>query len=231
MTIDTVAQNAGILHNTILRDEVYDYLRKNILNHHFPPGHRFDLKELEKQLGISRTPLKVALHRLESEGLTKIRPRSGTFVTPLDINNVAESFDVRIMLETAAAPIVIANATDHEIAHLGVINKQLRTLLESGDYQEIVEQYIELDQEMHMQYMSYARNKQLMRIYSRLNIHLQIARVRRRFTRPSSDETQQEHEAILMAISARNVAGLQATLTEHLTKSKERTLSALRNHE
>ena len=62
-----MVQEVGILNNVILRDEVYDYLRKNILNYQFPPGHRFDLKELEKQLGISRTPLKVALHRLENE--------------------------------------------------------------------------------------------------------------------------------------------------------------------
>lgn len=224
-------QEVGILNNVILRDEVYDYLRKNILSYQFPPGHRFDLKELEKQLGISRTPLKVALHRLENEGLVKIRPRRGTFVTPLDINNVAESFDVRIMLETAVSPLVLANATDHELAQLGVMNNQMRALLESGDYQEVVQPFIELDQAMHSQYMSYARNKQLMRIYNRLNTHLQIARVRRSFNRPSSDETQQEHEAILVAIAARDVPALQHALTHHLQQSKERTLSAITEYE
>ena len=226
-----MVQEIGILNNVILRDEVYDYLRKNILNYQFPPGHRFDLKELEKQLGISRTPLKVALHRLENEGLVKIRPRRGTFVTPLDIDNVAESFDVRIMLETAVAPIVLTQATDHELAQLGVMNEQMRTMLESGDYQEVVQTYIELDQELHIQYMSYARNKQLMRIYNRLNTHLQIARVRRGFNRASSDETQQEHDAILEAIAARDVAALQQALTHHLQQSKERTLSAIRDYE
>jgi DNA-binding GntR family transcriptional regulator len=229
--MSAVASEPGILQNVILRDEVYDYLRRNIINHHFPPGYRFDLKELEKQLGISRTPLKVALHRLESEGLVKIRPRRGTYVTPLDVDSVAESFDVRIMLETAAAPIVMQNATAHELAQLGVINQQMRTLLESGDYQEIVSQYIDLDQALHSQYMSYARNKQLMRIYARLNTHLQIARLRRSFDRPSSDATQQEHERILQAIGQRDVAALQLSIKQHLVTSKERTLSAIRSHE
>ncbi len=227
--MSAVLEDGGILNNIILRDEVYDYLRKNIINHNFPPGFRFDLKKLEQQLKISRTPLKVALHRLESEGLVKIKPRSGTFVTPLDIKNVAESFDVRILLETAAAPIVLAQATEHELAQLDILNRQMHNLLEDDDYQEIVEQYIQLDQQMHTQYMSYTRNKQLLRIYNRLNTHLQIARVRRHFTRPSSDETQQEHEAILIAISARDVPGVQAALKNHLEESKERTLSALRD--
>ena len=229
--MSAVIREDGILNKVILRDEVYDYLRKNILNHTYPPGYRFDLKDIEKQLGISRTPLKVALHRLESEGLVKIRPRRGTFVTPLKYDDVAESFDVRIMLETAAAPIVLTNATDHELAQLGIISKKMGTLLTSGDYQEIVQEYIDLDHELHVQYMSYARNKQLMRIYNRLNTHLQIARLRGRFVRPSSDNTQREHEAMITAINKRDTTALQLAVTQHLEASKERILSAIKEYE
>ena len=210
-----------------LREQIYQRLRQRIMSHYYPPDYRFDLAELESRLGVSRTPLKEALHRLENEGLVKIRPRRGTFVTPLDPKSIAESFDVRMMLETAAAPIVIAQATDHEIAQLGVMNTHMRTLLNSDDYQSIVQQFIGMDQELHTQYMSYTRNKQLMRIYSRLNTHLQIARVRRNFERASSDETQQEHDAVLAALTARDVVALQQALQLHLENSKQRTLSAL----
>ena len=214
-----------------LRDQIYQRLRQRILSHYYPPSHRFDLADLQDRLGVSRTPLKEALHRLELEGLVKIRPRSGTFVTPLEPGNIAESFDVRIMLETAAAPHVITNATDHEIAQLGVMNTHMRTLLENNAYQDVVQQFIDMDQELHTQYMSYTRNKQLMRIYSRLNTHLQIARVRRNFERAASDETQAEHDTILAALTARDVVALQLALTNHLEKSKQRTLSALTDHE
>ena len=229
--MSSVVQSSGILNQVILRDEVYNYLRTNILNLHYPPGYRFDLKELEAHLGISRTPLKDALHRLESEGLVKIRPRRGTFVTPLEIKNVSESFDVRIMLETAAAPIVLANATDHELAQLGVMNTQMRALLDSADYQSIVQQYIAIDQAMHVQYMSYTRNKQLLRIYNRLNTHVQIARVVSHFESANSAETQQEHEAIITAITNRDVTALQQAISAHLTQSKQRTMQALHENE
>lgn len=220
--------NNGLLHNVILRDEAYDYLRKNIISHTFPPGYRFELKKLEQELGISRTPLKLALHRLESEGLVKIKPRRGTYVTPLNPANVAESFDVRAMLETAAAPIVIAQATDHEIAQLGIMIKQMRKLLENKAFPDNVPQYIDLDHALHRQFMSYARNKELLRIYARLNTHLQIARVRTRFSRANTDATQGEHELIQTAVEARDVTALQDAIASHLSASKARALAAIR---
>ena len=221
----------GILNNVILRDEVYDYLRNQIITLAFPPGYRFELNKLEKELGISRTPLNVALYRLEAEGLVKVRPRSGTFVTPITAENVSESFDVRLMLETAAAPIVLEQATDHELAELGTIHNQMNNLIEMGDYREVIADYIALDQKLHHQYVSYARNKQLMRVFTRLNTHLQIVRLQQKFDRISSNDTQEEHEAIVATLANRDVKALQAAIADHVTKSKERTLAALKENE
>lgn len=229
--MDSPTQNNGILNNVILRDEVYDYLRQQIISLAFPPGYRFELSKLEKELGISRTPLNVALYRLEAEGLVKVRPRSGTFVTPITAANIAENFDVRQMLEVSAAPIVLDKATDHELAQLGVIHTQMSNLIDSGDYHAVIGEYIALDQKFHIQYMSYARNKQLMRVFTRLNTHLQIVRLQQKFDRPSSNNTQEEHAAIVAALPNRDAATLQRAITEHVTKSKERTLAALKSND
>ena len=229
--MDSSPSQNGMINNVILRDEVYDYLRQQIISLAFPPGYRFELNKLKKELGISRTPLNVALHRLEADGLVKVRPRSGTFVTPITAENVAESFDVRLMLETAAAPFVLDNATDHELAQLGVIHTQMCNLLVEGPYREIVADYIDLDQKLHHQYMSYARNKQLMRVYTRLNTHLQIVRLQQRFERLGSDDTRAEHAAIIATLATRDVTALQAALRDHVLKSKARTLEALKEDE
>ncbi|MEM7797711.1 MAG: GntR family transcriptional regulator [Chloroflexota bacterium] len=225
--MDSTSKPGSILNNVILRDEVYDYLRQQILTLSFPPGYRFDLNKLEKELGISRTPLNVALYRLESEGLVKVRPRRGTFVTPLSARNIAESFDVRLMLETSAAPIVLKQATDHELAQLGILHTRMGNLLGSGNYRDIITDYINLDQELHTQYMSYTRNKQLMRVFTRLNTHLHIARIEQKFERSGSHDTQAEHTEIIKAIDQRSLKKLKKAIKTHITLSKERTLTAL----
>ena len=105
----------------------------------------------------------------------------------------------------------------------------MNNLLESGPYQEVIAEYIELDQKFHLQYMSYARNKQLIRVFTRLNTHLQIARLQQKFERPSSNNTREEHEAIISPLTERDVAKLQKAIGDHVLRSKERTLAAIKD--
>jgi GntR family transcriptional regulator, rspAB operon transcriptional repressor len=213
---------------TNIRDEVYRILHERILNHEYPPGYRFDLYELEEQFGISRTPLKEAVHRLEVEGLIEIRPRRGTYVVDIDSHNVAESFDVRRILECGAAEIVVRHATDAEIGELRALAVQMSQLLEANDYQAIVEKYIELDRQFHKRLVSLARNKRLAEAWTRIDTHVQIARVRQKFTRSDSQQyTETEHEAILQALELRDVEALVKVLAEHIELSKIRTLKAI----
>src|SRR5712692_5955504 len=128
-----------------ISDGVYEFLRRRILDHEYPPGYRFDLSGLADELGISRTPIREAMHRLEAEGLVDILPRRGTFVTTIELQEIAEGFDVRCALERFAAEIAACVATDEEIAHLRAILSEMRQLLAVVDYQSVVQKYIALD--------------------------------------------------------------------------------------
>lgn len=215
-----------------LRDEIYNRLRSRIISHYYPPNFRFDLSKLEAQLGVSRTPLKEALHRLENEGLVKIKARRGTFVTDLNTTEIAESFDVRNILESASAKFIIENATDEEVDGLVELSEKMKFLLDTADdYQAIVEEYIQLDYELHRLLISYTRNSKLISFHKRINTHLQIARVKQKFLPQQSRHTQYEHDEILKALKARDPEKLTAALDAHITFSKERTLKALRDLE
>ncbi len=215
------------LNLTSLRDEVYDLLRRRILNNNYLPGYRFDLSTLETQLGISRTPLKEAMQRLERDGLVEIRPRRGTFVTRLDPSDVAEGFDVRHILECAAAKIVAQKATDEEIAKFQAIHDEMNALLENGDYQTIVQDYIELDSRLHHYLVELTQNKRLQAVYQHVDTHLQIVRVRQKFSTPDSRQTQKEHEAMIVALKNRDAEAFCAAVGAHISLSKARTLMVL----
>ena len=98
-------------------DSVYEALRSAILSRSFAPGQRLNVHELAAELGVSLTPVKDALTRLEAEALIEIRPRSGTFVTAMSPDDVAEAFEIRCALECLAAEKALARATAADIAH------------------------------------------------------------------------------------------------------------------
>ncbi|MCP5099277.1 MAG: GntR family transcriptional regulator [Chloroflexi bacterium] len=215
------------LNLTSLRDEAYRLLRRSILNHTYPPGYRFDLSTLETQLGISRTPLKEALQRLERDGLIEIRPRRGTYVTKLDPSDVAEGFDVRRILECAAASIITHKASDSEIAYIQALNNEMNTLLESDDYQSIVQSYIELDRQLHHYIIELTGNKRLQTVYQHIDTHLQIVRVRQKFSKSDSMQTQKEHEAMMIALANRDADAFCNSVGIHIDTSKARVLTVL----
>lgn len=221
------AGDDGKLQPTSLRDEVYHLLRRRILSHEYPPGYRFDLTALETRLGISRTPLKEALHRLAADGLVEIRPRRGTFVTSLNATEVAESFEVRRILECGVAERIVCEATDAELAALRSIYREMEKLLVHDDYHAIIEAYIEHDRELHKRLMSFSRNQRLQSIYYHVDTHLQIARIQQHFSLPDSMQTQQEHDAILTALEKRDAPALLSAIRAHIDASQHRILRAL----
>ena len=226
------AEQKGRLNLGNIRDEVYRILQERILRHEYPPGFRFDLSQLEEQLGISRTPLKEALHRLEVEGLIEIRPRRGTYVIKLEPNDVAESFDVRRILECAAAEIAVSKASEADLAQLRTIADEMSQLLASDEYQRIVERYIELDRQFHGLIVKLAGNKRLAEMWRQLDTHVQVARVRHKFARSDSVQyTQTEHEAILQAFAQRDAPAVSQALAEHIDISKARVLKAIETND
>ena len=85
-----------------IADQVYSILRKNICEGQYPPGSWLQEVELCNQLGVSRSPVREALHRLVSDGLVVSVPNRGTFVKEFTCRDIDEIFDMRVMLEEYA---------------------------------------------------------------------------------------------------------------------------------
>src|ERR1700760_2162226 len=107
------------LKRSTLGDDVYTSLRSAVLEHTLAPGDRMNIDALARELEVSPTPVREALARLESEGLVRKRPLAGYTVSPLLTRaEFADMFDMRLLLECAAARWAAARATAEQRAEL-----------------------------------------------------------------------------------------------------------------
>jgi len=213
------------IHIHKVSEAAYEIVREKLVSKEFAPGQRLNLEAIEKQLGISRTPLKEALTRLEMEGLITIVPRSGTYVTDPGREEIAESFDVRRVLEVYGVELAVQRASDEDIRKLRAIVQELGALAAAEDRDAIYPRYLSLDHQFHRQLVALAGNQCLCQAHDRENVHAQMSRIRYRHSERELDVAQEEHERIMVALEARDVETAKAEMDAHLRRAKRSLLA------
>jgi DNA-binding GntR family transcriptional regulator len=116
-----------------LREEVYEHLRALLTQGRLPRGKFLNLNALAKELGTSRTPLRDALLRLESEGFVDILNRRGVRVRELTLDRIRDIYEIIGGLESSALRTVADLMTPEIVAHMDQLNRQAECALGSGD--------------------------------------------------------------------------------------------------
>jgi DNA-binding GntR family transcriptional regulator len=216
-------------------DEVYENLRDAILNRLFVPGERLQVDEIAERLGVSLTPVRHAIQQLATEGLIEIKPRSGTFVATLSLEDIEATFDVRIALECLAAEKAMDVVRPSDLQKLDELLEVLRKPVTS---EEILRKHEKANSELHLLLIEAAGNRRLTEIYKGLNAHLTIARIHaaerntREDPRPAQEiakrfaAEQAEHEEIVAALKARDLARMQAAVRKHIGRAKASLMDA-----
>ena len=117
-----------------LRQSVYDALIDLIVGGELPPGQHMVETDLARQLGVSRQPIREALHRMEAEGWVDLRPSQGAFVHVPTDSEVNELLDVRALLEAETARLAAARANPVQLARLREICRQGQAAAEADDF-------------------------------------------------------------------------------------------------
>jgi DNA-binding GntR family transcriptional regulator len=212
-----------------LSDETYHILKKRIFSRRFVPGQRLDLNAIEQQLGISRTPLKMAMNRLASEGLVEIAPRRGTYVTTPTPEGIEEAFSVRRVLETLAVTKSIELMTDVQVAQLASIVQEMIRITSVPDTASIYHEYAQLDHDFHALIVRTAANSVLFKLWDQVHIHVQIARIRYRRGDRSLNLTIKEHGQIVQAFQKRDVDVARTVMGDHIHNAQIALLIDLQN--
>lgn len=209
-------------------DSVYDALRHAILSRKFASGQRLNVHQLAGELGVSLTPVKDALTRLEAEALIQIRPRSGTFVTAVSPDDVAETFEIRCALECLAAEKALARATSDDVAQLRALTGQIVAPAE-GEEGRLA--HAARNIEFHKRIVTLSGSRRLVNLYESLDAHIQIARIHLGHAnwKTRLESELQEHLAVVDALARHDGPALVAALRHHIMRAAESLVRDLRN--
>ena len=138
----------------LLRDVAYGRLRGSILSGELAPGDPLRIDELAGQLALSRTPVREALARLRDEGLVQTRPRSGTRVSPLRLDEARQALAVISAMHELAVRSAVAHIEEHQLAQLASAARHFAEAVKARDH----ERAIDADDEFHGVFVSVADN-------------------------------------------------------------------------
>lgn len=208
-----------------LRDVVFEALLSAIMSGALPPGERLMEVALSEEMGISRTPVREAIRRLELEGFVIMIPRKGAYVSGLSIRDVENVFELRSSLEILATSLAAERVTDEEIAKLEELHAQLIKEVESKNSGS----WVELDCKFHEIIYIATRNDRLIQIMS--NLFEQINRYRViSLSQPDMREgTLHEHENLIKAIKTRDIEAAKEYAYEHIQNTEEGLLTILQD--
>lgn len=143
-----------------LRDVVFENLRESILTGRLKPGQRLMEIQLAEGLGVSRTPVREAIRKLELEDLVVMLPRKGAYVTNMSLKEILDVLEVRASLESLAAKLAAKRRNEKDIEKLKQIIKKIKDLSEKED-KSLMVAISELDIELHHYIFNIANNKSL----------------------------------------------------------------------
>ena len=199
-------------------DDVYAQLKQDVAEFKLVPGDRFTENELSERLGVSRTPVRQALFRLQQEGYVEVLFRSGWRVLPFDFDQFEQLYDLRMVLETTAAHRLCE--TDRHIDR--AMLQQLVDIWLVPNAQRSVDgtQVAQWDEEFHCSLVAAAGNAEMARVHRDVTDRIRIIR-RLDFTQqPRIDATYDEHGKILKAIQRRRADQAELLLRTHIQTSQ-----------
>ena len=212
-------------------DQAYNGILDLVLHHELRPGERTSVNMLAERLEIGRTPVKEAITRLQTEGLLSVAGRSGTVVNSIDAEQAAQLFSLRQVLEDFAAEEAVKHVTAKQLGRLKKLAQEMRehSLDNTGDRILSTANFVRTNVEFHALIVEASGNHFLLRLYSQIQMQLQIVTylIHRGYDPRAAERRQKEHEAIVRALAARDGKALKACLRSHAETTSKSLLVAL----
>ena len=198
-----------------LYEVVAELLRQRIFARELAPGSWIDEMRLADEYGISRTPLREALKVLATEGLVTMKMRRGAYVTEVNDKDQRDVYHLLSLLESDAAGVVAAQASDAELADLNSIHQELVAAVGSTD------KFFVINERFHMRLLEIANNRWRDQMVADLRKVMKLNRHNSLLKSGRIEESLREHQALLEALLARDVSASVARMQAHFANGLE----------
>ncbi len=206
-----------------LSDTAYEAIKKEIITCALEPGQQIVQHQLAARHGIGLTPIREALQRLALEGFVQPIPRFGYIVSPITFSDVHEIFELRSILESAAARLASLRATDQQLAEFSAAANFTYVFKDPDSYSH----FLDLNADFHRSLGLLAGNQrladQISKVLDQLTrvFHLGLD------LRDSTDEMRDEHLMLAQALSDRDPDRAEQIAQAQISRSQQRVLEAL----
>ena len=198
-----------------LKDQVYRALKSAIMSMDIYAGGeaaKLDERRLADELGVSRTPIREALSRLEQEGLVETVPRRGAFVVRKTKSEIIEMIFAWAALESMAARLATQRASDEEIGRL----RELFGTFNDPDHATAqIDEYSDTNIKFHQSILALGKNEVLQSLAERLFVHMRAIRAQTITERDRASRSIIDHMHIIEAIEARDTELADRLVREH----------------
>jgi DNA-binding GntR family transcriptional regulator len=210
------SDNFVIEHPVSIREKVYDHLRNEILCNRIPAGTRLVEGRLAKQINVSRTPIREALHILEMEGLVESIPRVGYRVKELRWEDVEELCEIRAVNEILAARWAMKRVTPQELAAMKHNIDTAEAEIQAGN----PEYFVDRDAEFHEMLAKASGSERLLELCQMLRRHMLRYRIESLYVVESGLRAVGGHRRVLECLEKKDDIGIEVAIREHLEQSK-----------
>lgn len=208
-------------------DDAYQQLKQEIRSNRMPSGFQAPEPEIALRLGMSRTPVREALIRLEAEGLVELIPRRGARVLPIRAEDMKEIYEILSSLEPdAAASLASRKPGAEELAPLTAATARMEEALAAGDR----DAWAAADDAFHMSLLELHGNARLRDFVAALYDQAHRARIITLRMRNTPERSTEEHRQILSAIQAGDTEATRRVFREHRERAAREILDILESY-
>jgi len=190
----------SILNLASLKDQVYEYIRHQMKIGELRPGSTIDMNSFSRKLGISKTPLRDALIRLEMEGFVNILPRRGVVVNTLTVQDIKEFYQILGALENTAILTSSSYFSEKEIERMKRLNGQMDRAIQKDDF----DAYYERNLKFHDIYLQLSGNITLRKTADILKKRLYDFPRREGYIKEWEQTSIKEHEEFIQLMEQKN---------------------------